>query len=102
MIVLEGTSMEHSNDDRSLLALPGIRSSTTAVGVDGNRTGARKAPSYRTSGSSHHERRLYSAHSGQRDMRAYLSVMLTTNSPPQTQASTTTGSQCHTISAKLP
>jgi hypothetical protein len=35
MIVLEGTSMEHSNDDRSLLALPGIRSSTTAVGVDG-------------------------------------------------------------------
>jgi hypothetical protein len=35
MIVLEGTSMEHSNDDRSLLALPGARSSTTAVGVDG-------------------------------------------------------------------
>ena len=35
-------------------------------------------------------------------MLASLLIMLTANSPPQTQASTTTGSQCQTISAKLP
>src|SRR5262249_31194578 len=46
-------------------------------------------------------RALYCSHPGYRDMLASLRIMFRANSP-QTHASTTNGSQCHTIRAKLP
>src|SRR5262249_19080571 len=63
--------------------------------------GAELKIAYRIGGSSRHECFLCWSHSGERDRLTSLRAILTANSPLRTQASTTTGSHCHTISAKL-